>query len=77
MHTKNINKKRKFDKDYKFDLINLLNQKYYYLNKKYFVSDIIKKYVKNVFDCLNDFENTKKKGFNLYEGTIYENNSIL
>ncbi len=71
------NKERKFDKNYKYDLINLLNQKYSYRNKKYFVTDILRMYIKNVFDCLNDFKNVKKKGFNLYEGTIYEDNSIF
>lgn len=59
------NKTRKFNKEYKMDLINLFNQKYNYKNKQYILKDIIKMYVKNIFDTIE--ENKPYIGFSIYE----------
>lgn len=57
------NKTRKFDTEYKFDMINIFNNKYNYLGKNYILKDIIKLYVKNTLDSINDLNN--------YKGFIY------
>lgn len=60
-----FNRNRKFDNDYKMDIVNIFNTAYKYNNKNYILKDIIKMYTKNIFDILE----TKKeyKGFKLYE----------
>lgn len=60
-----FNQLRKFDKDYKMDLVNLFNQIYKYQNKKYTLKDIIKMYTKNIFDVLEN--NLDYKGYMFYE----------
>ena len=59
------NKDRKLDTQFKLDIINILNNKYSYDNKKYVLKDIIKIFVKNALDSLEDIN--KYKDFCLYE----------
>lgn len=56
---------KKFDIDYKLDLVNLFNQRFRYNKKMYILKDIIEMYVKNTLDCLFDINNE-------YMGFIYE-----
>ncbi len=61
-----FNKDREFDLEYKLGLVNLFNNNYRFNNKSYVLKDIIKLYVKNVFDAI---ENEKEyKDFVYYEG---------
>ena len=60
------NFKREFDSKYKLDIINILNSTYKYLNKNYTLKDIIKIYVKNTLDSVNNIDNYKD--FIYYEG---------
>ena len=50
------NKKREFNKEYKMDLVNILNHKYKYQNKELFLTDLIKLYVRDVFKCIENQE---------------------
>lgn len=59
------NNNRKLDTDYKNDLVNLFNEKYKYCGKLYTLKDIIKIYVKNNFNFIEESKNYK--GFSLYE----------
>ena len=61
-----------FDKEYKIKLINLLNNRYLYNNKEYLLNDILKQYIKNVLDVLNDGNINNLKEFNMYEGSSNE-----
>lgn len=56
------NKNREFNKEYKMDLVNILNKKYEYQNKELFLTDVIKMYVRNIFKCIenNKVEDYKK-----------------
>ena len=60
------NKERKFDSSYKLDIVNIFNNTYKYLGKKYVLKDIIKIYVKNTLDAINDIK--KYKGYEYDEG---------
>lgn len=60
------NKERKFDSSYKLDIVNIFNNTYKYLGKKYVLKDIIKMYVKNTLDAINDIK--KYKGYEYDEG---------
>ncbi len=60
------NQTREFNSEYKMDLVNIFNAKYDYLGKKYTLKDIIKLYVKNIFDFIEN--NKEYKGFSIYEG---------
>lgn len=53
------NKNRKLDTKYKLDIINILNNKYKYQGKNYTVKDIIKIFVKNTLDSIDNLENYK------------------
>lgn len=58
------NQDRKFDHEYKMDIVNIFNSKFRYKGKQYTLKDVLKLYVKNVIDVLiADKE---------YEGFIYE-----
>lgn len=57
--------KEEFNKDYKYQLVGLFNEKYQYLKKFYTLKDIIKLYVKNCFEYLEN--NKQYKGFNYEE----------
>lgn len=48
------NQERLFDKKYKMDLVNILNHKFDYCGKQLFLSDLIKLYVKNIFNCMEE-----------------------
>jgi len=61
-----FNKNREFNTEYKMDIVNIFNSKYIYDNKKYVLKDIIKMYVKNIFDYLE--KGLEYKGFSIYEG---------
>lgn len=53
-----FNRGRKFDSDYKFDIVNIFNNTFKYQGKKYTLKDIIKLYVKSTLDsmgCLNNY----------------------
>lgn len=58
------NKDRKFDSSYKMDIVNIFNNTYKYLGKKYVLKDIIRMYVKNTLDAANDI--------NKYKGYMYD-----
>ena len=60
------NQNRKFDKDYKLDIVNIFNNYFMYQNKKYILKDIIKMYIKNTLDSINNSDNYKE--FIYYEG---------
>lgn len=60
------NQNREFDKDYKLDIVNIFNNYFMYQNKKYILKDIIKMYIKNTLDSINDSDNYKE--FIYYEG---------
>lgn len=62
------NKNRKLDQQYKMDLVNIFNNKFKYDEKTYTLKDIIRLYVKNLLDYINDNENNNYKGFIFYEG---------
>ncbi len=57
---------REFNSDYKIDLINILNTKYNYNQKNYTLKDIIKLYVKNTLEIMNNIDDYE--GFYFYEG---------
>ena len=59
------NKNRKLDSNYKLDIVNIFNDKFKYNGKTYILKDIIKMYVKNTLDSINDID--KYKDF-IYEG---------
>lgn len=61
-----FNQKREFDKEYKLDIVNIFNKNYNYMGKKYMLKDIIKMYVKNTLDAMEDIG--KYKGFVYNEG---------
>ena len=69
------NQNREFDSSYKLDIVNIFNNDFKYSGKKYILKDIIKMYVKNTLEAINDIE--KYKGFVYDEGQSNENNSIL
>lgn len=50
------NQKRKFDKDYKLDIVNIFNNYFIYQNKKYVLKDIIKMYIKNTLDSIENID---------------------
>lgn len=60
------NQNREFNTEYKMDLVNLFNSKYNYNGKQYVLKDVIKLYVKNIFDYLEN--QSEYKGFIIYEG---------
>lgn len=62
------NKNRKLDQQYKMDLVNIFNNKFKYDEKTYTLKDIIRLYVKNLLDYINDNENNNYEGFIFYEG---------
>ena len=61
-----FNQNRKLDTSYKLDIINIFNEKYTFNGKSYILKDIIKMYVKNTLDSLD--EKGIYKEFNIYEG---------
>ncbi len=60
------NQDRKLDTEYKLDIVNILNSTFKYQGKNYILKDIIKIYVKNSLDSINNSENYKE--FMYYEG---------
>lgn len=57
---------REFNQNYKMDIVNIFNNTYKYKNKQYVLKDIIKLYVKN---ALNSLENNELyEEFLFYEG---------
>ena len=60
------NKNRKFDTEYKYDLVNLLNSYFNYSGKKYILKDIIKMFVKNTLESVG--KEDEYEGFIFYEG---------
>ena len=61
-----FNKEREFDSNYKLDIINIFNNIYKYSGKKYVLKDILKIYVKNTLESMNEIE--KYKGYLYDEG---------
>ena len=61
-----FNQNRKFDSDYKLEIVNIFNNIYKYQGKKYILKDIIKMFVKNTLTSIDDVENYKD--FVFYEG---------
>ena len=59
------NQDRELDAAYKLDIVNIFNNRYKYDNKNYVLKDVIKIYVKNTLESINDLE--KYKGFIIYE----------
>lgn len=60
------NRAREFNGDYKLDIINIFNGSFKYDGKNYVLKDIIKLYVKNTLDYLEN--NKEYKDFIFYEG---------
>ena len=59
------NQNRNLDTEYKLDIINIFNRTYVYQKKKYILKDIIKLFVKNTIDAIDDINNYKDF---IYEG---------
>lgn len=60
-----FNSEKNFDSEYKMNIVNLFNNKFIYKNKKYTLKDIIKMYVKNTLESL---DNENYEDFIFYEG---------
>lgn len=60
------NQDRELDTQYKLDIVNIFNNKFNYEGKNYILKDIIRMYVKNTLEILND--ESIYKGFVFYEG---------
>ena len=60
------NQERKLDTQYKLDIVNILNGTFKYHGKNYTLKDIIKMFVKNTLESINDSGNYKE--FIYYEG---------
>ncbi len=60
-----FNSEKNFDLEYKMNIVNLFNNKFIYKNKKYTLKDIIKMYVKNTLESL---DNENYEDFIFYEG---------
>lgn len=61
-----FNQERELDTNYKLDIVNIFNNQYKYLDKKYILKDIITMFVKNTLNSINNSENYKE--FVFYEG---------
>lgn len=59
------NRNRDLDTSYKMDIVNIFNSTYTYFNKKYVLKDVIKLYVKNLINSLENVE--KYMDFIFYE----------
>ncbi len=60
------NQDRELDTKYKLDIINLFNNTYNYLGKKYTLKDSIKMFIKNTLDSIEDLDHYQE--FIYYEG---------
>lgn len=60
------NQLKDFNSEYKLSIINIFNNKYKYNGKQYTLKDIIKLFIKNTLDCIE--ENKEYKDFIYYEG---------
>ena len=60
------NQDRKLDTEYKLDIVNILNGTFKYQGKNYTLKDIIKMFVKNTLESINNSENYKE--FVYHEG---------
>lgn len=60
------NQERKFDTEYKLDIVNILNGTFKYQGKNYTLKDIIKIFVKSTLESVNNLENYKE--FVYHEG---------
>jgi CRISPR-associated endonuclease Cas1 subtype II len=60
------NQDRELNIEYKLDIVNIFNNTYIYNGKNYTLKDIIKFYIKNTLDSINDI--SKYKEFIIYEG---------
>ena len=60
------NQERELNTEYKLDIINIFNNRYNYENKNYVLKDIIKMFVKNTLESLEEPDNYKE--FSIYEG---------
>src|SRR5690554_4149698 len=61
------NKERVFDKEYRLDLINLLNKKVVYNKKSYYLNDCIPRYTNNVLEYLSQGQIRNKNFLYYYE----------
>lgn len=60
------NQERKIDTEYKLDIVNILNGTFKYQGKNYTLKDIIRMFVKNTLESINNSENYKE--FVYHEG---------
>ncbi len=60
------NQERKFDTEYKLDIVNILNGTFKYQGKNYTLKDIIRMFVKNTLESIDNSENYKE--FVYHEG---------
>lgn len=60
------NQERKFDTEYKLDIVNILNGTFKYQGKNYTLKDIIRMFVKSTLESINNSENYKE--FVYHEG---------
>lgn len=58
------NKERVLDKEYKMDIVNIFNHKFLYNKKTYTLKDIIKFYVRSVFDYIEQGKEWKEFIYN-------------
>lgn len=68
------NQNRKFDTEYKMNIVNVFNHNYSYRGKSYTLKDIIKMYVKSIFDYLEEAKDYKEF---IYEGQDNANNCVF
>ena len=60
------NQERKLDTEYKLDIVNILNGTFKYQGKNHTLKDIIKMFVKNTLESINNLDNYKE--FVYHEG---------
>lgn len=53
------NQDREFNTNYKLDIINIFNTTYKYQDKKYVLKDVIKMFVKNTLNAIDELDNYK------------------
>lgn len=61
-----FNQHREFNSNYKLDMVNIFNNTFSYCGKKYVLKDIIRMFVKNTLESIEDLERYKE--FVYYEG---------
>lgn len=71
------NKNNEFNSTYKMNIVNILNKKYIFCGKEYYLTDIIKMYVKNTLEVLETNNIEQMKGFYINERKNNADNDIF